>query len=260
MTVDKICCKICGADTSRVFSARVLKKYEVNYYYCNNCSFLQTEEPYWLEEAYRSVIGVEDTGVLKRNIMLSKQANVIINCLFNKNGKFLDYAGGYGIFVRLMRDIGFDFYWNDPYSKNVLSKGFEYNNIDKIDLITAFEVFEHFNDPLVEIEKMLNISKNILFSTRIFKGAPPNPAEWWYYSLNSGQHISLYSIKTLQFIANKYKLNLNTNYKSVHLLSTQRISNKYFIFLLNTSMFGLSNFLRLRMKSKTESDFQLLSK
>ncbi len=38
---------------------------------------------------------------------------------------FLDYAGGYGVFTRLMRDIGFDFYWHDPYTQNLFANGFE---------------------------------------------------------------------------------------------------------------------------------------
>ena len=31
------------------------------------CDFLQTEEPFWLKEAYESAIGITDTGIIKRN-------------------------------------------------------------------------------------------------------------------------------------------------------------------------------------------------
>lgn len=46
-------CKICGSETSQKFKAKILVKYDINYYHCENCGFLQTEEPFWLEEAYK---------------------------------------------------------------------------------------------------------------------------------------------------------------------------------------------------------------
>ena len=171
-----ITCKICGNKTDYIFSAVILQKNNIKYFHCKNCGYLQTEEPYWLDEAYSSAIGTEDTGLLKRNILLSKRTSVIINFFFNKNKKFLDYAGGYGVFVRLMRDVGYDFYWSDAYAENLLARGFEYSNKDEIELITAFECFEHFSNPIAEIERMLKKSGSILFSTRIFHGKPPKRA------------------------------------------------------------------------------------
>lgn len=250
---------MCGKNSEYVFSAKVLKKYVVKYFHCSNCGFLQTEEPYWLDEAYNSAIGVEDTGILQRNYLLAKRASVLINFFFNKKDKFLDYAGGYGIFVRRMRDIGYDFYWKDPFAGNLIARGFEYNTNDEIELVTAFECFEHFVNPLEELEKIINTSESILFSTRIFHGKPPKPDEWWYYSLNAGQHISLYSKQTLQFIADKYSLNLNSDNKSFHLLSKKKINNSYFNLLLKLSTIGLSGLVNLSMKSKTNADFEMLS-
>jgi hypothetical protein len=48
--------------------------------------------------------------------------------MFDANNRFIDYGGGYGLFVRLMRDAGFDYYWFDKFCDNVLSKGFEHPN------------------------------------------------------------------------------------------------------------------------------------
>ena len=257
---DQLECKICALKTDYIFSARLLKKYDAKYYHCPNCGFLQTEEPYWLSEAYNSAIGAEDTGILKRNSFFSKRVSILLNFFFNKEGKFLDYAGGYGIFVRLMRDIGFNFYWSDPFAANLVSRGFEYNGSDTIELVTALEAFEHFINPIQEIEKILSHSHSIMFSTRVFKNNPPDPNSWWYYSFNSGQHISLYSIKTLYFIADKFNLHLNTDYKSFHLLSTLKINNILFNILVKLSSLGLSQIANLRMNSRTDSDFELLIK
>jgi hypothetical protein len=74
---------------------------------------LQTEDPYWLDEAYKDPITLTDTGYMQRNINLSKMVATILLLFFDFRRKFLDYVGGYGVFVRLMRDIGFDFYWYD---------------------------------------------------------------------------------------------------------------------------------------------------
>jgi len=254
-----VACKICGGYSICIFSATVLQKYDVKYYHCPVCGFLQTEEPYWLDEAYGSAIGIEDTGLLKRNFLFSKRVSVLIKFLFNKEKRFLDYAGGYGIFVRLMRDVGYDFYWNDPFAENLLARGFEYNNNDKMELITAFECFEHFTNPIQEIEKMLNISESILFSTRIFHNEPPAPNKWWYYNLKSGQHVSLYSKQTLNYLADRFNLYLNTDNKSFHLFSKKKINNTYFNLLLKLSVMGLSKLTNLSVKSKTDSDFERLS-
>ncbi|MCG6913510.1 class I SAM-dependent methyltransferase [bacterium BMS3Abin03] len=254
-----VTCKICSSESKYVFSATVLQKYDVKYFHCPECGFLQTEEPYWLDEAYSSAIRAEDTGLMKRNYLLAERVSVLIKFFFNKNNKFLDYAGGYGIFVRLMRDIGYNFYWNDPFAKNLLARGFEYNTKDDIELVTAFECFEHFVNPLEELDKIYKISDSILFSTRIFYGKPPKPDEWWYYSLNAGQHISLYSRQTLNYLADRFNLYLNTDNKSFHLFSKKKINNTYFNMLLKLSVMGLSKLTSLNVKSKTDSDFELLS-
>ena len=110
---------------------------------------------------------------------------------------FLDYAGGYGVFTRLMRDIGFDFYWHDPYTQNLFANGFEddLKSNSKFELLTAFEVFEHLVNPKEELEKMLRFSDTIVFSTELMPQEIPDPEEWWYYGFNHGQHISFYTRK-----------------------------------------------------------------
>ena len=54
-------------------------------------------------------------------------------------GKVVDFAGGYGILVRMLRDKGIDAYWSDQFTPNLLSRGFEYSG-DTVNLLSAFEV------------------------------------------------------------------------------------------------------------------------
>jgi len=39
-------CKIYNHKAKNIFTSKILNKYNVKYYYCNHCDFLQTEEPF----------------------------------------------------------------------------------------------------------------------------------------------------------------------------------------------------------------------
>jgi len=253
-------CGICSSESNEIFSAKILNKHVIKYYHCPKCDFLQTEDPFWLNEAYEAAIGITDTGLIKRNLLFAKRSSAVITSFYSSNKKFLDFAAGYGIFVRMMRDFGFDFYWYDPFAENLFAKGFEYNKHDGVLLVTAFECFEHFANPLEEIEKMLKISDNIIFSTRLFHGIPPKPSDWWYYSLDSGQHISFYSTKTLKYLANKFKLQLNSDNKAFHMLSKEKHNDLSFKLVIKLSDLGLTKLFQFGLKSKTEADNEFLSK
>ena len=247
-------CRICNHEANYIFQSIVLNNYKVTYYHCSNCSFLFTEKPYWLEEAYKEPINKSDTGILQRNIDLANFTTKLLFYLFDHNKTFLDFGGGYGFFVRLMRDKGFDFLWDDAYTENLLARGFEYGH-EPIELITSFETFEHFEDPIYEIEKMLTISSNILFTTVLYPNPIPRPENWWYYGLQHGQHISFYNLDTLNFIAYKYNLNIYSNGFDFHLLTSRKV-NKYLWRILNSSRFSfyLNKYIKRKLVSKTWTD------
>ena len=248
-------CKICESKVENLFNAKVLGKYDVQYFRCGNCEYIFTEEPYWLEEAYVQAINIFDTGILERNLYLRKLVSILIYFFYDRQKKFLDYAGGYGIFTRLMRDIGFDFYWVDPFCENILVKGFEYNSDEKnnIQLLTAFEVFEHLVNPINELEKMLKISKNIVLSTEIVPDPLPKPDEWWYYAFEHGQHVSFYSKKTLEILAGKFNLSFY-NYKNLFLFTDKKFSSLVFNIVMSLNKIGLFMFVKKFLKSKTMED------
>lgn len=250
-------CKICNNKTVFVFNAKIINKYIINYCQCESCDFVQTEKTYWLEEAYQNPMNYSDTGIMYRNEKFSKITTSLIFLFFNTKGKFLDYAGGYGVFTRMMRDVGFDYYWNDPYTKNLLARGFEQKSNDSYELLTTFECFEHLDNPMEEIEKILTLSKNLIFSTELTPIPLPKPNDWWYYGLEHGQHIAFYSKKSLELIAKKFDVNYY-NIGNLHLFSQNKIGVvgrnflkfKYAKHLLYLMYFGFSPF----MKSKTMAD------
>lgn len=254
---DIMVCKICGSHSVFMHEAKILAKYSVKYYQCPKCYFLQTEEPFWLEESYQESINVSDTGYISRNVYLSRISSVLIYLLFNRKARFIDYGGGYGIFVRLMRDIGFDFYWQDAYTENIFARGFEAENAH-YELVTSFETFEHFVEPNKDIQNMLGLSDNILFSTELYGKEIPAPNEWYYYGLNHGQHISFYNIKTLEHIAQRYLLNLWSDGRSLHLLTKQTINSHMVNLAYYGCKMGLAVVVKKLMDGKTIADWDLL--
>ena len=248
-------CRICNGKSTALFREKILGKYLIQYYYCEYCNYIFTEESYWLEEAYAKPINISDTGILDRNLTSMKLVSVLVFFFFDKNAKYLDYAGGYGIFTRLMRDVGFDFYWSDNFCENILAQGFEFDsglNTD-IKLITALEVFEHFSNPIIEIQKMLSISKNIVFTTEILPKNIVQTTDWDYLGFEHGQHISFYSLKSLRIIADKFGLYFYS-YGNIHLFTSQKLNEFFFKWLLFLSKRGLFRFIKKAMTSKTFND------
>jgi len=265
-------CKICKGQTKTVFTKNVLNKYEVKYYKCANCNFIQTEKPYWLDEAYRSAITQLDIGLVSRNLYYAEIIeNWFLNGLIHPDGKFLDFAGGYGLFVRLMRDKGFDFFRQDLYCQNLFAEHFDIKDLpenQKFDAITAFEVFEHLENPLDELRKMLFYSDTVIFSTELQPPAQNNLESWWYISPETGQHIAFYSYTSLKMLAKVEKLHLYSNNHNLHILSKKNLAfnpfekpkPKFFNKLLNKWYKNLvfSKSKDLKRESLLDKDFNYI--
>jgi hypothetical protein len=229
MSLTEVECKICGGTSEYVFNKIILFKYDVSFFKCVNCGFMQTEEPYWIQEAYSSPLSATDTGLIMRPMNFSRVAESVIMKEFDPLGAFLDYGGGNGVFVRMMRDKGFDFYRYDKYATNTYSIGFDLSDIEdriaRFELLTSIEVIEHFENPLEEIAKMFSLSDNLLITTFINDNVVLDELKnWWYIGEYNGQHISFYSKKSLEFIAHKYNCNLYTNNIDTHFFSKKKIN------------------------------------
>jgi hypothetical protein len=217
----------------------------VEYFECTNCGFVQTESAYWLKEAYENSMNLSDTGIAMRNLRLSRVTTSILFLFFRGQKRFIDYAGGYGLFTRLMRDIGFDFYWSDPYTPNLLARGFEANPNEKFAVATSFECFEHFDNPKEELIKILKHADNLLISTELIPSPPPVVKDWWYYAPDHGQHIAFYTKKSFMILAKNVGMHYY-NSDNIHLLTSKPISSiGSFIFSLPFSkhLFYVASFV-----------------
>jgi len=228
-------------------------KYTIKYYHCSHCDFVQTEDPYWLDEAYAQPINQSDTGYMVRNLLYAKRLTILLYLLHGKNGTYLDYAGGYGVFVRVMRDTGFDFYWDDKYTQNLFASGFEKIEKSTYQAVTLFEVFEHFADPMAEVKSLFQLSDTIIFSTEPHPTPLPSPLEWWYYGLEHGQHLALYSEITFEYIAKEFGASYY-RIGSLHILTKVPIKRWKFKATMHGVKWGLHKILAKRMTSKTWDD------
>ena len=61
-------CKICGANSDLFETGIILGRHKADFFLCADCHFIQTEPPYWLQEAYSCAITSSDIGYVSRNI------------------------------------------------------------------------------------------------------------------------------------------------------------------------------------------------
>lgn len=249
-------CILCGEEAVERFEGVILGKYRVKYYQCPRCKLLFTEPPYWLNEAYEDSITSVDTGIMSRNVNNVSLTNCLVDMCFDKDGTFLDYGGGYGIFTRMMRDLGYNWLWQDKYSSNLVARNYEWDEKDRIELITAFELLEHFDKPKEEFDKLFSISKNLLCSTLLYDKTDniPNFNSWWYYVKSTGQHITFYSEETMIFISKHYGVNYYKISDGLHLFSVKTIKMSLIKRLCQSDMIQFIEYRKRRKKSLANSD------
>ena len=254
-------CKICEQQAQFCFNASVLNKYKVDYYKCSNCGFIQTEAPFWLDEAYQSAIAGQDIGLVYRNMIIAPILSTLINYHFNKDGKYIDYGGGYGMLTRIMRDKGFDFYRYDAYCENIFAKGFDSLKPEEnpvYELLSSFEVFEHLVDPVGDLEKMSKWSTNIFFSTELQPEKLNSADDWWYIMPETGQHIALYTEKSLRHLGQTFGLNFYTNGSNLHLFTKQKLNQPLFKLLVTYRIAHLLYLFARGKRSLLMKDYELI--
>ena len=221
-------CKCCESQTRVVFHKTILGKYNVAYHKCVECGFMQTDDPTWLDEAYGSdPVSPFDISSPWRALRNANIVSRIIDDHFDPHSRFLDYGGGTGLFVRLMRDRGDDFLRYDPYCPNIYGKFFDWQDVcgpgDTVTLVTCNEVFEHFVHPRSDFEKLASLTDSILLTTSL---QPPTPQleAWSYLIPECGQHVSFYTETSLKRLAASFGFNVSTDGVTTHFLHRSRPS------------------------------------
>lgn len=115
--------------------------------------------------------------------------------------RHLDYGGGNGTLVSVLRESGWNAVSYDPF----VNRDTPLDQLGKFDLITAFEVFEHVPDVqqlMADLRALLAPNGVVLFTTLLTDGniRPRERLSWWYASPRNG-HISLFSKKSLAVLS-----------------------------------------------------------
>jgi hypothetical protein len=202
--ITEIYCRLCGSLAQFSFQKRILSKHDIKYFHCQSCGALQTEEPYWLEEAYQPINEQLDTGQFIRSLHNAAFLDAITSQLNLSNEPLVDYGCGSGLTARILRDVGINAYGYDTFSTPRLLMGFQTETIDGASIINLCEVAEHFPHPKSSFEHIFSCNpKIVVVQTGIFDKPNEN---WDYLAPEHGQHIFFYSEKTVSFLAKAHQM------------------------------------------------------
>ena len=210
-------CPACDSPLEYFDSALVMERYEATYYRCPRCLMVHNVETPWLEESYSNAIHTSDTGLLRRAQKLSAMTSAVLRFEGLRDGRFLDWAGGYGVFTQMMRDKGFDYWQHDDYATPLFAAQFGDDGEGDFELITAFEVMEHLADPRTQLAPIAARTERMLFTTCLLPSPTPRVADWWYYMPTVGQHISFHTVDSLQAVAEHLGFRLTSNGSNWHM-------------------------------------------
>lgn len=204
-----IACRLCGAAAEFRFSRRAADGDEVSSYECTSCRSLQTQEPYWLEEVYAENASTEeapnlDTWAVERTGFCRMVVYFVwkLGGITKKGDKLLDWGGGPGLLVRMLRDVGIDAYNHDKYVRNHFASGFSRSDKHRYNFVTAIEVFEHFPNPKFDLAPIFALQPScLLISTCLYEGQGPS---WGYLGPAKSQHIFFYSEEALKLIGRRF--------------------------------------------------------
>jgi hypothetical protein len=217
-------CVVCGSETVEFAVGTVLGDQHVTYRRCTGCGLIAASDPSWLARSYSEAIARLDVGLLGRNLALSNITAAVLRSQRLRRGSFLDWAGGYGTMTRMMRDRGFDFRHSEPMAENLFARGFEGQPSDRhYDLVTAIEVLEHLQDPVATLAPVAQGSTMMLATTELLPTPAPRPGEWWYYTPETGQHITFYTEATIRALATRLGYPFVATGSFVHLFSRRPI-------------------------------------
>jgi hypothetical protein len=202
-------CRLCGARANYWNTKRLLNRYDVSYYLCSQCGSLQTEQPYWLDVAY-DVSGLgDDVGAAQRTIDLVLNTSALLARIkLPANAECIDVGGGLGLFTRLMRDRGINFFSYDLYAHPFFSDRYSLKSLAGRSpaVVTAFEVLEHFTNPAHDLKQLFESRPALVIATtELFTG---QDLSWPYFAEGTGQHVFFYSPKALTQIAKQFGYSL----------------------------------------------------
>jgi hypothetical protein len=195
-------CRLCRGDARYRYHLSILAKSSVAYFECTQCLSLQSEKPYWLDESYAPQSQFPDIRALVRILQTREDIYFLCSALgITASDRVLDWGGGNGLLVRMMRDLGINAYRYDLYIKNNYALGYEFDQSSHYSMVLAIQVWEHFDDAADEVRKIFDLRPDVVvISTGTYAGQGPD----WEYLNAYGRHIFLFSLEARKRIGDQY--------------------------------------------------------
>lgn len=206
-------CKICNHKlehfSNAFFDRSSIDKTEVGYFKCGNCELICAPEfDDWSSSDWETKVYTVDYNINVDDGCVNRQhrtANKIKDVRFNFH---LDFGCGNGLLSQiLMLKYGKQSYFYDPFNRHEGDFDLPKCSANAVfDLVTAVEVFEHLVDPNLifdQINPVTSKGTRLMTNTKLsstFNGAF---RDFWYVNPRAG-HISFYTKKTLEVLANKH--------------------------------------------------------
>lgn len=230
-------CPICGAKSDLLDTVDFNKSCEeargkflppsgtkVSYFICSECRFCWTPKLHaWTINEFEENIYNQDYVLVDPDYVEARpkdQAKLLASMpvQFPHDLKHLDYGGGSGTLSTLLNQVG----WNSTSYDPFVHREVNIDTLGKFDLITSFEVFEHVPDVhklFKDLNQLLANDGIIIFSTLTSDGQidPGKKLDWWYASPRNG-HISLFSMKSLQLLAEQNNFQFGSFSPGLHVL------------------------------------------
>ena len=248
-----ISCNLCGQSKERIIATQNSYKMVE----CINCGFIYlnprpNEEV--LNQLYQTYHSRNSDGASSWALLMNKIYKETAHCIrkrFPDPGKLLDIGCGYGHFLNLMKNYGWDTFGLEPstpataYARTLKLKVScetlenTSHNSNSFNVITMFYVLEHLSDPVTALLKVNNILKpggllvlRVPHTTPIVKLLSSVGIKNNLYDIPF--HLSDFSPKTIQSVLEK------TGFEAIHTFPGKSTNPKKYLERFASIFFGTS--------------------
>ncbi len=207
-------CILCGASVRWLEDTIRVANKPIRYAVCLQCELIQKTQTTPSLKEEKTQYDYHDNSFENSGYVdyLNRFATEAVDP-FIKAGKGLEFGSGPGpVLFALLKKRGFDMRHYDPFyhpEQSVFKTTY--------DLITSTEVFEHFQNPLKEIKRLISLLKpgGILAVMTCFH--PKNDAvflKWWYR--RDITHLVFYTENTFKYLTTLYPITIvYSNHKNI---------------------------------------------